>query len=99
MILERGPQNVSITPRDLQKISTNQLLNINVENTRIENQDNNISTQPSQMQGDTSKNLPPDEQGIRKFLFKLLNSQSIFSKSDIVDQIEAFIQIKIDRCS
>ena len=40
-----------------------------------------------------------DEQGIRAFLFKLLNSRHLFTQSDIVDQIEAFVQIKIDRCN
>ena len=40
-----------------------------------------------------------DEQGIRAFLFKLLNSKPLFTTSDMVDQIEAFIQIKIDRCN
>jgi len=40
-----------------------------------------------------------DEQGLRAFLFKLLNSKHLFSTSDMVDQIEAFIQIKIDRCN
>ena len=33
----------------------------------------------------------PDEQGIRAFLFKLLNSRHIFSTHDIVDQVEAFL--------
>jgi len=32
-----------------------------------------------------------DEQGIRAFLFKLLNSKPLFTTSDMVDQIEAFI--------
>jgi len=32
-----------------------------------------------------------DEQGIRAFLFKLLNSRHIFTNNDIVDQIEAFV--------
>ena len=38
-----------------------------------------------------------DEQGIRTFLFKLLNARHIFTTVDIVDQIEAFIQIKLDK--
>ena len=41
----------------------------------------------------------PDEQGIRAFLFKLLNSRHIFTTNDIVDQIEAFVQIKMDKCN
>ena len=40
-----------------------------------------------------------DEQGIRAFLLKLLNAQHIFDTNDIVDQIEAFIQIKMDKCN
>ena len=40
-----------------------------------------------------------DEQGIRAFLFNLLNSSHVFNQTEIVDQIEAFIQIKIDRCN
>ena len=40
-----------------------------------------------------------DEQGIRAFLFKLINSRHIFSNVDIVDQIEAFVQIKMDKCN
>lgn len=32
-----------------------------------------------------------DEQGIRAFLFKLMNSKHLFTTSDMVDQIEAFI--------
>ena len=39
----------------------------------------------------------PDEQGIRAFLFKLLNSHHLFTTSDIVDQVEAFLQIKMDK--
>ena len=43
--------------------------------------------------------MPPDEQGIRAFLLKIINARHLFSPSDMVDQIEAFIQIKIDRCN
>ena len=51
---------------------------------------------------DTATSKPSsaaDEQGIRAFLYNLLNSQHLFTQTDIVDQIEAFIQIKIDRCN
>ena len=40
-----------------------------------------------------------DEQGIRAFLFKLLNSRHLFTTNDMVDQIEAFLQIKMDKCN
>lgn len=43
--------------------------------------------------------MPTDEQGIRVFLLKIINARHLFSASDMVDQIEAFIQIKIDRCN
>ena len=40
-----------------------------------------------------------DEQGIRAFLLKIINARHLFTQADMVDQIEAFIQIKIDRCN
>ena len=40
-----------------------------------------------------------DEQGIRAYLYNLLNSQHLFTTTDMVDQLEAFIQLKIDRCN
>ena len=61
-----------------------------------------ISLATSLMTTDSGSAKPSnaaDEQGIRAFLYNLLNSQHLFTQTDIVDQIEAFIQIKIDRCN